>query len=227
MSRTFQKAILLPCLCCMSFYVGAQIVGETEASFSSQISQEPIKITAAFVFPETIQQLDIRAAAIANQMIDNYEMIFATSQGTSLQILRESLAEITATEQKLHQQFSNLQNVYDELSTYHDQLKEEKSADIQTFGYVDEGFQKVKRMLKEVQETIDFQEIEAIRSSVALQIKELEEREKITEEHSKVNLPQEKSETEEGTASNQGATKHSNTNKQVTEHDEENITHSE
>lgn len=227
MRRTFHKAILLPCLCCMSFYVGSQTVGETEASFSSQISPEPLRLATAFVFPGTIKQLDNRAEEITYQMYEQYEMIVATSPGTSLQTLRDRLAEITAIEQNLHQQFSTLQDMYGELSEYHYQLQDQQTTGIQTFGYVREGFQKADRMLKEVRETIDFQKIEAIRSSVALQIKKLEGKEKVSEEQLQANLPQVNSEPKGGTAPNQGVATHSNTNKKVTEHDEENSTHSE
>lgn len=217
MGRAFHKVILFPSLCCMSFYVGSQIVGETEASFSSQISPKPITVAAAFVFPATIEELDKRAEDLENQMLENYESIVANTPEQSLQKLHDKLNEITLIEQKLHQQSNGLQLVYDEMSSYHNRLQDQKTAGNQTFSYVREGFQKVDHIIKEVQEEIDFQKVAEIRSSVTLQIKELEEKEKASGDHLQ------DTDKSENPASNQVAEKNSNKEKQVTEIDKENI----
>ncbi|WP_165346995.1 DUF4047 domain-containing protein [Gottfriedia acidiceleris] len=220
MRRAFHKVILFPCLCCMSFYVGSQIVGETEALFSSQLSPKPITVAAAFVFPATIEELDKRAEDLENQMQGNYESIMANTPDQSLRKLRIRLTEITTIEHKLYQQSNSLQLVYDEMSSYDNRLQDQKMTGNQTFGYVREGFQKVDRIIKEVQDEIDFQKIADIRSSITLQIKDLEEKEKGSRDHlqdtDKTEIP----------ANNQVAEKNSNMEKQVTEIDKENIANS-
>ncbi|WP_179865603.1 DUF4047 domain-containing protein [Bacillus sp. AFS017336] len=178
MRRAFHKVILFPCLCCMSFYVGSQIVGETEASFSSQISPEPITLAAAFVFPATIEELGKRAEGLKNQMHGNYESIIASTQEQSLQKLRDKLTETTLTEQKLREQSNSLQHVYDEMSSYNKRLQEQRTTGNKTYSYVREGFQKVGSIIKEVRDEIDFQKIAAVRSSITLQIMDKEEIEK-------------------------------------------------
>ncbi|WP_176545124.1 DUF4047 domain-containing protein [Bacillus sp. AFS041924] len=220
MRRAFHKVILFPSLCCMSFYVGSQLVGETKASFSSQISPKPITVAAAFVFPATIEMLNKRAVDLENQMLGNYELIVANAPEQSLQKLHDRLTEITVIERKLHQQSNSLQLVYDEMSSYHNRLQDQKTTGNQTFSYVLEGFQKVERIIKEVQDEIDFQKISDIRSSVTLHIKELEEKEKGFGNHLH--------DTDEAAnpASNQVAKMDSNMKKQVKEIDKETIANS-
>ena len=277
MKRTFNRVVILPCLCCVSFYSGIQIVGETEASFSSQVSSDPIAMSAAFVFPATIKQLEEYAQEIAKLMHVNFETIIATSPGSSLQGLYERLAEITEIEQELNLQLGTLKNVYDEMSTYNNQIHDQGEPDIRTFEYVRKGFENTDRILQEVQGTIDFQQLEAVRSTITLQINELEEKaskentqanqhqdnsespdettseetaseentqvnqhqdnsespdettseETASEENTQVNQHQDNSESPDEITSNQEASTNSNNNEEVTEHEEENIEHSE
>ncbi|WP_180232888.1 DUF4047 domain-containing protein [Bacillus sp. AFS055030] len=220
MRRTFHKTILFSSLCCLSFYTGSQIVGETKASFSSQISTKPITVAAAFVFPATIEKLNKQAEILEKQMFGNYELIVVSAPKQSLQKLHDRLTEMTEIEQRLHQQLNSLQLVYDELSSYHNRLQDQKTTGNQTFSYVREGFQNVERIKKKVHEEIDFQKISVMHSSVMLQIKELEEKEKGSGDdlqgHGVAENPVSNKETE----------KNSNMDKQVKEIDKENIANS-
>jgi len=193
MKRTFNRVVVLPCICCVSFYSGIQIVGETEASFSSQVSSDFITMSAAFVFPSTIKHLEESAQEIAKSMHVNFETIIVASPGASLQALYEKLTEITEIDQELHLQLGALINIYDELSKYTNQIQDQKETDIQTFDYVREGFQNVDRILQEVHETIDFQQLEEVRSSITSQINELEEKASI--ENTQANQHQDNSES--------------------------------
>lgn len=221
MRRAFHKTIFIPCLCCVSFYSGIQIVGETEATFSSRASPESIEISAAFVFPATIKQLEDRAQEIADSMIDKYEISIA-SQDESLKELYERLAEITTTEQELNHRLGALQNVYNELYYFHSHVQSQEETDILTVDYVREGFQHVDRILKEVQGAVDFERIEVVRSSILLQIKEREKKEKAFQENTQVHQLQENSEPQVEETSHQEATN----NEQVTEHEEKTIENS-
>lgn len=218
MRRTFHKTILFPCLCCLSFYAGSQIVGETEASFSSQISPEPITVATAFVFPATIEELEKRAEDLANQMHNHYETILINPAEKSIQKLRDRLTEVTTIEQKLHQQLDSLKHVYDEVSSYQNKLQDQKTTETKTFSYVSEGLMKVDHILKEVHEEIDFQKIDSIRSSITLQIKDLEEKESVSGGQATLDPA--------NLSSNHVIEMNSNMKKQVTDNDEENIAHS-
>ncbi|MGM0854741.1 MAG: DUF4047 domain-containing protein [Bacillota bacterium] len=172
MRRAFHKTIILPCLCSMAFYVGLHIVGETEASFSSQDTPKPIIISAAFIFPETIKLLEDRAEEIADRMHLEYERINTVPVEGSLQELHVSFTKIRSIEQELHQQVTTLQQINNELSAYRNQTQDKDH----TFDYVSEGFWNVENRLMEVRERIDFQKIETILSSITLQIEEREEK---------------------------------------------------
>lgn len=214
--RTIPKVILLPSLCSMSFYIGIHLVGETEASFSSQVSSEPIEIAAAFVFPETIKQLNDHADKIANQMFHDYERLIGVPMDESLKELHNRMNEIRAIEQELRQQFNNLQHVHNELSAYYNEIKTQGAVEIRKYDFVSDGFRKVDNKLKEVQESIDFQTIETMLSSITLQI---EQKQKDTS--------QEDAELQEDETPNQDAASDLNKNKQVIKYDQESITDSE
>ncbi|WP_167555428.1 DUF4047 domain-containing protein [Gottfriedia acidiceleris] len=175
MRNSIQKIILFPSLICISFYAGVQIVGVTEASFSSQFSPSPVTISTAIVFPSSIKELENRAKNIADTINKNYKSIISQSSVVSLQELHEKLAGIKENELEIRLQLEALQNIKKELSTSYQQIKSQKGADVQTYTYVSEGYQNVLNIVKEVQSEVDFQKIEAVRSSVSLQINKLEE----------------------------------------------------
>ena len=52
------KTGLLPWLCCLAFYGGTQLTGETEAAFSSQVSLESITLSTADVVPASAREED-------------------------------------------------------------------------------------------------------------------------------------------------------------------------
>ncbi|MCP3738423.1 DUF4047 domain-containing protein [Rossellomorea sp. BNER] len=214
MRRAFHKTIILPCLCSMAFYVGVHIVGETEASFSSQVAPEPITISAAFIFPETIKLLEDRADEIADRMHRGYERINTVPVEGSLQELHDSFTEIRSIEQELHQQVTTLQQIYNELSAYYNQTQDKDH----TFDYVSEGFRNVDNRLMEVRETIDFQKIETILSSIILQIKELEE--KASQENTQAKQHHNSTEFGAEETTNHGATTNLNDNEKAPEQKE-------
>lgn len=173
MRSTFHKAIMVPCLCCISFYSGNLLVGETEASFSSQINMEPVKVSAAFVFPRTIEQLENQAEQIAGKMDKQYQAIFSSSSGASLQEMMDQQNQVTTGEKELISQYNMLQKVLNEMNAFHNQIDQQK--DLQsTYDYVQKGFQHVQGVWTRVQNNIDFQKVEEIRQSLQLKIDELE-----------------------------------------------------
>lgn len=64
--------LILPCLCCLSFYTGTQLVGETAAAFTSQAETKPILISTAFVFPSYIHGLEQKARINSDQIIKEH-----------------------------------------------------------------------------------------------------------------------------------------------------------
>jgi Domain of unknown function (DUF4047) len=171
--RRIQQTILLPSLCCMAFYAGTQLVGETEAAFTSRASPDSITMNAAFVFPATIHELEDRAQKVAESMRGNVKTIIPPSPGASKEELQRQLDEVSAMEEELSRQMGTLQQLYEEVSTYHSEIQ--KQTDIQPYDYVREGFEHVDTTLEGVQAIVDFSQIEGIRSAILMQIQELED----------------------------------------------------
>ncbi|QHE63275.1 DUF4047 domain-containing protein [Rossellomorea vietnamensis] len=179
MRRRIHQTILLPSLCCMAFYAGTQLVGETEAAFTSQASPDSITMNAAFVFPATIHELEDRAEKVAESMGGNVKTIVPPSPGASKEELQRQLDEVTAMEEELSRQMGILQQLYEEVSTYYREIQ--KQTEIHTYDYVREGFEHVDTMLKSVQAIVDFSQIEEIRSTILVQMEELKDQEQPSE----------------------------------------------
>ncbi|MFC7786814.1 hypothetical protein ACFQWC_20145 [Rossellomorea sp. GCM10028870] len=237
MSRRIQQTILLPSLCCMAFYAGTQLVGETEAAFSSQVSPDPITMNAAFVFPATIHGIEDRAQKVSKRIDHTFHTIVAPSAKASMEELHKQLEEVRAMEEELTRQLSTMQILYDEMSVYHLDIQKQGVTNVHTYDYVREGFQHVEDMMEEVRATVDFSHIEAIRSSILLQIQDLEDQEEPSIEQPQTN-PDTKSSESQNEASKQitdeapteitdEAPSEITNDKQVTEHEEETVEHSE
>ncbi|WP_341357097.1 DUF4047 domain-containing protein [Rossellomorea sp. y25] len=187
MRGRIHKTILLSSLCCMAFYAGTQLVGETEAAFSSRVSTDPITMSAAFVFPATIHELEERAQKVSKSMEHTFHTVVAPSPEASMEELHRQLDEVTAMKEELTRQLGTLQNLYDEVSAYHMDIQNQGVTNAHTYDYVREGFQHVAGMLEVVQATVDFSHIEAIRTSILLQIQNLEDQEKPSIESTQTN----------------------------------------
>lgn len=172
MGKDFHRDIIFVCLCCLFFYSGNHLVGETEAIFSSQVKNEPIELSAAFVFPSTIKHLEDTAEEIVMNMEKNYQMTLSITPNETLEELQGQLARITANVQELYIQMDNLNTVYEELSLYQNKNQQD------TLAYVHEGFQSVESLRNEVLAAIDFSKVEAVHSLLEFKIKELEKMKK-------------------------------------------------
>jgi hypothetical protein len=245
------KTILLPSLCCIAFFAGTQLVGETEAAFSSQVSPDRITMSAAFVFPATIHELEDRAQKVSKSMEHTFHTIVAPSPKASMEELLRQIDEVTAMEEELTHQLGTLQNLYDEVSAYHTDIQKREVSDVHTYDYVREGYQHISGMLEVVQATIDYSQIEKVRSSILVQIQALEDQEEPSIEETQTNPNPEKpsieqtqtnpdpvnSESQDKASTeitdgakeeiNEEASTEITNDKQVTEHEEETAWHSE
>ncbi|PGS54458.1 DUF4047 domain-containing protein [Bacillus sp. AFS041924] len=174
MRNSIHKMIIFPCLCCISFYVGEKIVGETEASFTTKETLTPIEASTAFVFPSTINQLVYQSQEIAKTINNEYETIDLPSTDVSYQDLKVSEDKIKETDQKIRLLYKTLERNVDELSQFNSQIVNQKNTDPRTFDYVSKGYNDGLNILKNVQATVDFEYIEEVHSLISSQIKKLE-----------------------------------------------------
>ncbi|KAF0819166.1 MULTISPECIES: DUF4047 domain-containing protein [unclassified Cytobacillus] len=174
MKKSMPKRIVFPCLCCLSFYAGHLIVGETEALFSSGVKLEPITITSAFVFPVTVQTLEDQADGISSSMRQNFKRAMEISWNTeSKQELQERLHQLAELEEQLRKQMDRLVSIAEELSEYEQQAKSIHTGN-RSFAYIHEGYQNTNLLLSEVKAEIDFQRVKEADSAIRLRMKELD-----------------------------------------------------
>lgn len=138
-----------------------QIIGQTEATYTSQVP-EPVTLSAAFVFPETIKQLEREAKETSSNLIQLYNSILTTSLEGSASELSTKLVEVDKTEQDIKIQLMNLQKIHEELKSYNEQTK----VIPQSYQFVASGYQNVAQLVRQVNETIHFQQIDEIKSSI-------------------------------------------------------------
>jgi hypothetical protein len=188
---TFRKAIVLSTICSIGFYSGAQFIGQTEASFSSQATLEPIEISAAVVFPATVQDLIDQAQNIFTDMITAKSRMPTVPEKAALKELNEARSAVIGVEQELQSLLLDFENVHTELANINKQVKK---LDPHTYRFVQTGFLQVDKVRMEIKKSIDFPSIKHTRLSIELRIKKLEETEK--KEQSMKQAEQEK--TDEG-----------------------------
>ncbi|GGB67338.1 hypothetical protein [Fictibacillus barbaricus] len=175
MKGTFRKAIMLSTICSIGFYSGAQFIGQTEASFSSQTTLEPIEISAAVVFPAAVQDLIDQAQNIFTDMIKAKSRMPTVPEKANLEELNKARSAVIGVEQELQSLLLDFENVHTELANINKQVKK---LDPHTYRFVQTGFLQVDKVRMEIKKTIDFPYIKHTRLSIELRIKKLEEMEK-------------------------------------------------
>ncbi|MEM5017402.1 DUF4047 domain-containing protein [Metabacillus indicus] len=171
MKGILPKLLSLSCMCCIGFYAGTQLIGETEAAFTSQTAPAPLTISAAVIFPEGVQLMETQARQIGEKMIQSYNRVPEQSEGGTLEELHGTLTELEAIEKELGAGQEELDNLYIELLSYQQQSASENGKPID---YAAKGVKAVGKIIKETEKFIDYQRIKDFQTSLVKQIKEME-----------------------------------------------------
>jgi len=151
-----------------------QTVGQTEATFSSQASSEQV-VSAAIVFPKTIQQLEIAAKNHSTRANHLYESILKVSiKGTSSE-LSNLLTNVLNEEQELNNEIKSLQSIQEQLNSYHNQIHELPETEQSIYEYERKGYQVINQLIQQLNETINLQKIASIKSTIQTQLNESKE----------------------------------------------------
>ncbi|USK47652.1 DUF4047 domain-containing protein [Bacillus sp. CMF12] len=188
--------VILPCLCCLSFYAGTQLVGKTEAAFTSQAEAKPINISTAFVFPSYIHGLEEKARISSEQIVKEQagletsvkNGLFNGTEDPPSEFLRKK-EQITASLEELHRIRAELEKL--------DRQAEKKEG----YEYVSEGFLKVDKLLLIMNDSLYLQELEQLFNQT-LQEREKEQQEEgiktnKLDEDEKIEIPKQKIDHEE------------------------------
>ncbi|PGL69315.1 DUF4047 domain-containing protein [Bacillus sp. AFS055030] len=182
MKQARKKVSIIVSLCSIQFYLAMQTVGQTEATFSSQASSEQV-VSAAIVFPKTIQQLEIAAKDHATRANHLYKSILKTSiNGTSSE-LSNLLTTVLNEEQEINNEIKSLQSIGEELNSYHNQIHELPETEQSNYEYERKGYRVVNQLIQQINETINLQKIASIKATIQTQLKE--SKEKINNDFSK------------------------------------------
>ncbi|PFH89023.1 hypothetical protein COI44_06460 [Bacillus sp. AFS088145] len=174
MKQARKKVSIIVSLCSIQFYLAMQTVGQTEATFSSQASSEQV-VSAAIVFPKTIQQLEIAAKDHSTRANHLYKSILKTSINANGSELSNLLTTVLNEEQELNNEIKSLQSIQEQLNSYHNQIHELPENEQSNYEYERKGYQVVNQLIQQLNETINLQKIASIKSTIQTQLGESKE----------------------------------------------------
>ncbi|MEH7611008.1 DUF4047 domain-containing protein [Gottfriedia acidiceleris] len=174
MKQARKKVSIIVSLCSIQFYLAMQTVGQTEATFSSQVSTEQV-VSAAIVFPKTIQQLEIAAKDHSTRANHLYKTILQTSINGNCSELSSLLTTVLNEEQELNNEIKSLQSIQEQLNSYHNQIHELSETEQSNYEYERKGYQVVNQLIQQLNETINLQKIASIKSTIQTQLGESKE----------------------------------------------------
>lgn len=164
-----KKVYIIVSLCSIQFYLAMQTVGQTEATFSSQASSEQV-VSAAIVFPKTIQQLTTAAkehSTRANQLYGSIMEVTLTGNEPDLSNL---LTNVLNEEHELNSELQSLHTIQDQMNTYHNQIHKLPETEQSSYEFMRKGYQALNQLILQVNETINLQKIENIKSTIQTEL---------------------------------------------------------
>lgn len=149
--------LFLPCLCCLSFYTGTQLVGKTEAAFTSQAEAKPIIISTAFVFPSYIHGLEEEARINSEQILKEHAGLEKFVKNGLLNGTADPSSEFLRKKEQITASLDELHRIRAELEKL-DRQAEKKEG----YEFVSEGFLRVDKLLLRMNDSLNLQELEKL-----------------------------------------------------------------
>ncbi|MBX9974818.1 DUF4047 domain-containing protein [Cytobacillus firmus] len=187
---------ILPCLCCLSFYTGTQLVGKTEAAFTSQAEAKPINISTAFVFPSYVHGLEEKARISSEQIVKEQAGLETSVKNGLLNGTADPPSEFLRKKEQITASLEELHRIRAELEKL-DRQAEKKEG----YEFVSEGFLKVDKLLIRINDSLYLQELEQLFNQ-KLQEREKEQQDQglktnKLDEDEKIEIPKQKIDQEE------------------------------
>ncbi|MFD2924035.1 DUF4047 domain-containing protein [Halobacillus naozhouensis] len=184
---------VLACLWSITFYLVSCVVDETEAEFSDQ-EVVSSTITAAAVFPETIEELVKEAQGITNQLSSTYDdLLTITADSLTIDQAKAKLEKIQKKRKQMNTNFQRLSSIRDEIAEYE---RRAQSSGKDPTKYVQAGLNEIHQIYEKSNERIDFQRIEDLITDLRQRIEELKQ-----EQNKPAPLPQTTTDEQSDTAS--------------------------
>ncbi|HDR7621164.1 TPA: DUF4047 domain-containing protein [Bacillus mycoides] len=192
-SHKFKKIFILSCMCSTTLYLGSQIMTYTEAAFTHKTKVEGT-ISAASIFPKTVDQLTEQAKQHKEVILHEYEEMKSKVTFTSTQELEQALVTWKQGREKIVTERELLQKVYASIENPYNKVKEElkgnkSESNKQVFSYVNAGFHIVKEHCEYVDKEVNLQVIDKqiqafeklLVDETAKQVSEAEKQKKLEE----------------------------------------------
>ncbi|KYG26346.1 hypothetical protein AZF08_16270 [Bacillus gaemokensis] len=180
-SRKFKSALVLTCMCSMSFYMGATVIGNTEAKFLNEKKVDSV-VSAAIVFPKTIENITKEAQLKELEILKTYQSMMQDAQtSTSVEDMEKVLVNWQQQREKLLLNQQVLQNIYTEVEGYYKQISEtvkvgNTKASQEVLAYVQNGFTNIKNIKSNTEQQASIQKIDEMNGLLQTKINEAKQK---------------------------------------------------
>ncbi|ASK63921.1 hypothetical protein CFK37_18045 [Virgibacillus phasianinus] len=155
-----QPYIVLLCLCCITFYIASYAVDETEAVFVDR-ETTTTSITAAIVFPRTIEGLVKETKEIAEQVNHIYtSALQVQTENLSLQEVKANLSKLKAKRETIMGRQQVIKKNYNQIKAY------DQQAAAKQFQFLQDGLVNITGIYQTTSETVDIQRLDHLISKL-------------------------------------------------------------
>lgn len=185
-SKRIKTMLILPCMCAGAFYMSSQIVTHTEAAFVKEQQVQGV-ISAAPVFPKTIDVLKNNAQQHEQSILHAYDKMKKELETTSVEALEKKLNLWKEQREKIVPEREALQSVYVEIETYYNELIEhEKNNHLESTQQITQstraGLEFIKKICENVDKQVNLQKIDEQIQGFQKQIDEEKAKQKLLEQ---------------------------------------------
>lgn len=194
-SKRIKAMLILPCMCSAAFYMGSQIVTHTEAAFVKEQQVQGV-ISAAPVFPKTIDVLKNDAQQHEQSILHAYDEMKKEPETTSVEALEKKLNLWKGQREKIAPEREALQNIYIEIESYYNQLVESEKnnhleSNQQLIQSTQAGLAFIKKVCENVDKQVNLQKIDEQIQEFQKQIDDEKAKQKLLEQSKEVEKPAE------------------------------------
>ncbi|UOQ94657.1 DUF4047 domain-containing protein [Halobacillus shinanisalinarum] len=156
-----RKVTVLTCLCSITFYLTSSVVDETEAGFTEQEVATSM-ITAAVVFPETIDELVKEAEKLSTRLNDTYDHVLHVAlDGLTINQTEAKLEEVQGERKEIKSHLQSLRDIYDKVKEY---VERARTSDLgeDSHKYVQAGLNKIQKLFEKASEREDSPQLDRV-----------------------------------------------------------------
>jgi Domain of unknown function (DUF4047) len=145
---------LIVCISCIGLYCLSSVVGYTEATFT-ELEKRTSSISAAPVFPETIENHKQKAEELSKEIIELDQLIVSTSTDSST---NEKISTLEEMKNQLINKIEELEALHDKVEDLLKEISTNQSKDSgykEVIKYVEDGLVFIKAKVTHTQQSVD------------------------------------------------------------------------